>query len=296
VTNKCWFERLKPPLAGVVAGLSLLAVGSFVEAATPPGNPSPVDFEAAFARTFPGSGTEHRIADWNVYAALATGDVVAYAEKIDPALAKRAEDVRGKPYQSQQLETSIKGDLPLVAAFNEQRRRIKSMVLYADGSGFKADGCQHPLVYVGKEFRLVLGESSDRSDPLSHATIAPSCPQALQSGFQITGGRSSRFMCWDTKLGAACGWRLPDMPAALKGVVESTYPKSIALRWRWRGLGGVVRTRYVDDQGNRVGARDGAALTVPVELTLEFVDEAGHVIWTAPATGPAGKSSGPSGH
>jgi hypothetical protein len=280
-------ERFRALAAVAVMALSLLAVDSVVEAVTPPGNPSPVNYEASFAQGFPGLGGEHRIADWSLYAALATGDVVAYAERVDPTVAKQAEDVKGKPYQSQELEASVKRDRPLVAAFDEQRRRIKTMVLDVDGGGLKDDRCEHPLVYVAKEFRLVLGESGDHGDPLSHATIAPSCPRALQSGFQITAGRSSRFTCWETSLGTACGWRLPDMPAALKGVIETTYPKSLALRWRWRGLGGVVHTRYVDDRGNRVATRDGAALTVPAELNLEFVDQAGHVVWTAPAAGPA---------
>jgi hypothetical protein len=267
---------------------SILAVGSFAGAVTPAA-PKLVDYEASFARGFPGSANEHRIADWSLYTALVTGDVVAYAKKVDPAVAKQAEEVKGKPYQSQQLEARVKRDDSLVAAFNEQRRRIQSMVLYADGGGLSDHKCEHPLVYVEKEFRLVLGESTERLDPLSHATIAPGCPRSLESGFQITAGRSPRFVCWDNKLTTTCGWRLSDMPAALKAVIESTYPKSMTLRWRWRGIGGVVHTRYLDDGGNRVAAHDGVALTVPIELNLEFVDEEGHVVWAAPAAGPGGK-------
>jgi len=178
----------------------------------------------------------------------------------------------------------------LVAAFNAQRQRIRSMILYADGSGFADDECRHPLVYVENEFRLVLGEGNDGGDRLSHATIAPSCPATLDRGFQITAGRSSRFKCWPTESVTKCGWALPDMPAALKSVIETDYPASMSLRWRWRGLGDVVHTRYVDAMGNRVAARDSVALTVPTELSLEFVNPSGRLLWTAPAAGVAGRS------
>lgn len=140
------------------------------------------------------------------------------------------------------------------------------------------------------EFRLVLGESGDGADPLSHATIAPSCPSALVPGFQITAGRSSRFKCWRTEYLTRCGWTLPDMPAALKGVVESDYPASMVLRWRWRGLGDVVHTRYADANGNRVAVKDRVAVAVPNELSLQFVDATGNILWTAPATVAARKS------
>ena len=62
------------------------------------------------------------------------------------------------------------------------------------------------------------------------------------------------------------------------------------MRWRWRGLGDVVHTRYVDAMGNRVAAHESVALTVPAELSLEFVNPAGRLLWTAPATGVAGRS------
>ncbi len=146
---------------------------------------------------------------------------------------------------------------------------------------------------MGTEFRLVLGEGGDGADPLSHATIAPGCPSALYPGFQITAGRSSRFKCWPTEYVTRCGWALPDMPAALKGVVETDYPASMALRWRWRGLGDVVHTRYVDANGNRVASQDRVAVTVPGDLSLEFVALDGHVLWTAPGTTPAHKASNP---
>jgi hypothetical protein len=246
--------------------------------------PKRVDYELAFAEAFPGSGSEHRIADWTLYTALVTGDLVTYGEKVDPSIAKRADGAKGKPYQTQQVELTVKGDARLVAAFNDQRRRIQAMVLYVDGGGLANEKCRRPLTYVENEFRLVLGESSDGADPLSHATIAPGCPSALVPGFQITAGRSSRFKCWQTAFVTRCGWALPDMPTALKGVVESRYPASMSLRWRWRGLGDVVHTRYVDANGNRVAIHDRALVTVPGELDLEFVDADGHVLWTAPAT------------
>ena len=89
-----------------------------------------------------------------------------------------------------------------------------------------------------------------------------------------------------------CGLALPDMPAALKGVIESEYPGSVALRWRWRGLGDVVRTRYLNANGNRVASGNSVALTVPGELSPEFVDASGHVLWTAPAAPVTHKSVG----
>jgi hypothetical protein len=80
------------------------------------------------------------------------------------------------------------------------------------------------------------------------------------------------------------------MPAALKSVIETDYPASMTLRWRWRGLGDVVHTRYVDAMGNRVAVHDGVALTVPAELSLDFVNLTGHLLWTAPAARVAGRS------
>jgi hypothetical protein len=48
----------------------------------------------------------------------------------------------------------------------------------------------------------------------------------------------------------------------------------------------------VDASGNRVGAREGIVVTVPVDLSLQFVDERGQVVWTAAAAGIGAKSSG----
>jgi hypothetical protein len=107
---------------------------------------------------------------------------------------------------------------------------------------------------------------------LSHATIAPGCPQPLDAGFQVTVGRSPRFTCWSGKDWTLCGWRLPDGPVALKRVIESDYPTKMTLRWRWRGLGAAVRTRYMDGEGNRVGPGASATLTVPLALGVEVVD------------------------
>src|SRR4029078_3514287 len=80
------------------------------------------------------------------------------------------------------------------------------------------------------------------------------------------------------------------MPAALKSVIETDYPGAMTLRWRWRGLGDVVHTRYVDAMGNRVGAQASVALTVPAELSLEFVSPGGDLLWSAPAAAVAGRS------
>jgi len=267
--------------------------GAGRQASPAAGAPKRVDYELAFAEAFPAAGGEHRITDWTLYTALVTGDLVSYGERVDPSVAKRADGAKGKPYQTQQVEMTIKGDARLVAAFNDQRRRIQTMVLYVDGDGFASEKCRHALTYVENEFRLVLGESGDGADPLSHATIAPSCPSALHPGFQITAGRSSRFKCWPAEFVTRCGWELPDMPAALKGVVENDYPASLALRWRWRGLGDVVHTRYVDANGNRVAIQDRVAVTVPGDLSLEFVDADGHVRWTASAAAPAHKAVHP---
>jgi hypothetical protein len=254
-----------------------------------------VDYEASFARSFPESGGEHRIVDWELYTALVAGDVVTYASKVDASVAKELEQAKGKAYQTQQLEGRIKHDARLRAAFDAQRRRMKSMVVYADGGGIQSVDCQHALVYVGNEFRLVLGQSSEGQDPLSHATIAPACPEVFETGFQITGGRSTRFKCWRNEYVSTCGWRLPDMPPTLKQIIESIYPGSMTLRWRWRGLGGVVQTRYVDSLGNRVGARKGAFVTVPADLGLEFVDKGGRVVWTAEAMGHNAAPARPAG-
>jgi len=270
--------------------LSTIAGGSVAIAATPAAGPKVVDYDLAFAQAFPGSGNAHRITDWTFYSALVAGDLVTYAGKVDPAIAARVDAAKGKPYQMQQVEMSLKRDARLIASFNDQRHRIRSMILYADGGGFADDKCRRVLVYVKNEFRLVLGEGDDGGDRLSHATIAPGCPPTLDRGFQITAGRSSRFKCWPTESVTQCGWALPDMPAALKSVIETDYPGSMTLRWRWRGLGGVVHTRYVDAMGNRVATRESVALTVPAELSLEFVDPGGHLLWSAPAAAVAGRS------
>jgi hypothetical protein len=257
----------------------------------PEQQPRAVDYEAGFARSFPLIAGGHRVLDWKVYTALVDGDVVTYAARIDPVVAKGLERTKGKPFQTQQLEEDVRGDQRLRLAFDEQRRRIRTMVLHTDGDGLGADACRHPLVYVAGEFRLVLGENPGRGDPLANATVAPSCPQTLEAGFQITAGRSRRFACWTAGSVTTCAWRLPDMPLDLKRVIESEYPSSIKARWRWRGLGSVIRVRGLDFNGNRVAERDRVALTVPLELGLEFVDGAGRVRWTAASTGWAAAAS-----
>ena len=272
---------------GAAAVLLMSAGGSLAGAATPPAGPNKVDYEQVFVAAFPALGGDHQIADWGLYSSLVAGDLITYAKKVDPAIAKRAAEADGKPYQMQQLEISVRHDAELTAAFNAQRGRLRSMTVHADGGGFTGDKCQHPLTYVGNEFRLVLGEGDDGSDPLSHATIEPSCPPGLARGFQITAGRSPRFRCWPTAYVTRCGWALPDMPAELKDVIETKYPAAVTLRWRWRGVKEVVHTRYADAGGNRASNHDSIAVTVPDALSLEFVDAAGHVLWLAPASAPS---------
>jgi len=251
----------------------------------PPSAGRSIELETAFAKAFPAVADEHHVADWKLYAALVDGDLVAYAGRIDPATARRVEEARGKGYQTQQVEAAIKQDKPLVAAFAEQRRRIRSMVLYSDGDA--SGSCRRSLAYVASEFRLVLGAPASGADPLSSATVAPSCAEAGDAHFQITAGRSPRFKCWSGVNETTCGWRLPDMPDSLKQVIEDQFPASIKLRWRWRGLGGVSRVRFVDGNGNRVGAAQATDVTTPLELGLEFVDQKGRILWTAPSTAPS---------
>jgi hypothetical protein len=246
-----------------------------------------VDFETAFAAGFPGGPDEHQIADWKLYEALVGDDVVAYAARIDEGLAGRLEAARGKAYQTQQLETAIKQDKRLRAAFDDQRRRIRTMMLYSDGQGDAGSACPRSIVYIATEFRLVLGARASGADPLASATVAPGCAASSDVHFQITAGRSPRFRCWPAVDETTCGWRLPDMPDSLKKVIEDQYPGSIKLRWHWRGLGAVSRVRSVDSNGNRVSEKEASEVTTPLELGLEFVDTAGRVLWTAPATAPA---------
>jgi hypothetical protein len=246
-----------------------------------------VDFETAFAARFPGGPDEHQVADWKLYAALVDDDVVAYAARIDDGVAGRLEAARGKAYQTQQLETAIKQDKRLRAAFDDQRRRIRTMMLYSDGEGAAGGACRRSIVYVATEFRLVLGTRASGADPLASATVAPGCAVSSDVHFQITAGRSPRFRCWPGVNETMCGWRLPDMPDSLKEVIEDQYPRSIKLRWHWRGLGAVSRVRSVDSNGDRVSEREASDVTTPLELGLEFVDAAGRVLWTAPATAPA---------
>ena len=277
-------------------GLTRLAVGVLLLAAVSlAGSASPieasVDYGAEFARNFPAVAGEYRIVDWELYAALVNGDLVSYAARIDPVVAKQRERARGKGYQMQEFETGLKQDKRLRASFDEQRHRIGSMVLYVDGNGSGMDACQPRLVYVGREFRLILGRSFSGADSLASATVAPSCPPILNPGFQITAGHSRRFKCWDGAYATTCGWRLPDMPDELKRGIEDGYPTSIKVRWRWRGLGGVTRVRYIDYNGNRVAAHNGIVVTTPVDLGLEFVDGKGQILWMA-----AGGSLGGSAH
>ena len=245
-----------------------------------------VDFETAFAAGFPAVGDEHHVADWKLYAALVDGDVVAYAGRIDPAIGHRLEEAHGKGYQTQQVEASIKSDARLRAAFDEQRRRIRTMVLYSDGDGDASGSCRRSLMYVGNEFRLVLGARAPGADALASATVAPSCVESAAVRLAITAGRSPRFKCWSSVDETTCGWRLPDMPDSLKQVIEDRYPASIKLRWRWRGLGAVSRVRFVDGNGNRVADAEASDVTTPLELGLEFVDTNGRILWTAPSTAP----------
>jgi hypothetical protein len=243
------------------------------------------DTETAFAKSFPEIAGAHRVTDWPLYTALVGNDLVAYAARLNPAIAEQVAKAAGKGYQTEELETRLKADKGLRASFDRHRLQVATMVVYADGGAAGNEGCRHPLVYLEREFRLVLGQSPSGQDPLASATVAPRCLQGAERGFQITAGKSSRFKCWNGDHGTTCGWRLPDMPAALKQVIESEYPRSLKARWHWRGLGGVVRLRPLDGNGNKVAERDSVVLTVPAELALDFVDEAGRVRWSAVAAG-----------
>ena len=264
--------------------MSLAALGALPLGGSPAfADRPPVDYGASFSTKFPLSGDAHQITDWALYKALATGDLVGYAARLDPVIAAQTDETKGRPYQAQQLESRIKQDRRLASAFEQQRQRLTSMLVSVVGGGVDGQTCTLSFVYIANEFRLLLGHGLERGFPLSHATIAPGCPETLNVGFQITAGRSPRFICWSDD-SISCGWRLPDMPVALKSVIESSYPTKMSLRWRWRGLGPSVRTRYLDANGNPVGSKASAILTVPIDLELEFVGEGGHVLWVAPAT------------
>jgi hypothetical protein len=68
------------------------------------------------------------------------------------------------------------------------------MVLYSDGDA--SGTCRRSLMYVGKEFRLVLGARAAGADALASATVAPSCVESAAVRLAITAGRSPRFKCW----------------------------------------------------------------------------------------------------
>lgn len=240
-------------------------------------------YENQFGRAFPLSGDTHRIVDWDYYVALASGDVVEYALHVNADLAKRAENAKGRPYQTQLLDRQIRNDSAIASTFEEQRTRLQQMMVSASAAGVSANRCDQAIAFVDNEFRLVLGEGSGSRDPLSHSVIAPECHLTPSAAFQLTAGRSRRFVCWPDNLATKCGWRLNDMPTSLKAVVEGGYPATLALRWRWRGLGTPVHTRYRDDDGNRVTAARKVTLAVPRELSLEFVDASERVIWRAVA-------------
>jgi hypothetical protein len=194
--------RNRPPSPGVtrsfvnialIAALagSLIGSGQAAETASTPAKTGV--YEAEFAKRFPLVSGAYHVADWPLYTALVGGDIVGYASKIDPTLATRFERSAGKAYQSQQLAADIKGNPDLRASFDDHRRRLATMVLYSDGASLQLQACQHAIVYVEDEFRLVLGQVPRGDQPLAHATVAPGCPQSLEPGFQLTAGRSSRF-------------------------------------------------------------------------------------------------------
>jgi hypothetical protein len=215
--------------------------------------------------------------NWKLYAALVGNDLPAWAAEVDPAIGKRFEDAHDKSYQLQQLKAGLQRNPRLRSVFEEQRKRVSTMVLYADDNGALKDPCRRLVIYVGNELRLVFGESVQRGDPLALATIAPGCSQTRDSGLQLTAGRSPRYRCWDGVDETRCGWRLPDMPEELKRVVESDYPGSIRLRWRWRGLGANLPLRLDAFESGRSAAN----VAVPGELALQFLDARGQLLWTA---------------
>lgn len=274
-------------LFAMMALVAPIATPRAMAASDLPSARGPADLARAFAAGFPAVGDAHHVADWKLYAALVGGDIVAWAGRVDADVGRRIDDARGKGYQTQQLEAAIKRDPRLRAAFEEQRRSIRTMVLYSDGDGDASATCRRSVVYVAGEFRLVLGSRVAGADPLSTATVAPSCAEAGDAGLQLTAGRSPRFRCWSGSNETTCGWRLPEMPDSLKQVIEDHYPASIKLRWRWRGLGAVNHVRFVDSNGNRVGAGGASDVTTPLALELQFVDASGRMLWTAPAAAPA---------
>jgi hypothetical protein len=248
-------------------------------------------YETEFVRRFPLVAGAHHVSDWALYTALVDGDIVGYAARIDPAMAPRFEQAVGKGYLTQRLQEDVKHNPALRASFDDHRRRVATMSLYTDGDGVGRQTCQHPVVYINNEFRLVLGQIPRGDQPLAHATVAPGCAQTIEPGFQLTAGRSPRFKCWAAEDLTLCGWRLPDMPVDLKQVIESEYPKAIKVRWRWRGLGAVTRIHQTDYDGHYTPQNTTVALTVPANLELEFVDGGGRIRWAAPAAGWPARSA-----
>jgi len=130
-------QRRKAPFGGAVVTFSILAVGSFAGAVTPAA-PKLVDYEASFARGFPGSANEHRIADWSLYTALVTGDVVApeLVTKVKPGYPEVARRAR------------LEGKVFLQAIINEKGEVEDVQVLSAANPIF-----QQPAIDAVKQWK-----------------------------------------------------------------------------------------------------------------------------------------------
>jgi hypothetical protein len=127
--------RFDRPSGGVplrVCCAAVLLVAGAVFAAEPPAaNPRGAAYDVEFARRFPQVSGAYQVSDWALYTALVQGDLYGYAVRIDPALAARFDQAAGMRSQRQRLQEEINRDKGLRATFDDHRRRIASMTLFA---------------------------------------------------------------------------------------------------------------------------------------------------------------------
>jgi hypothetical protein len=249
-----------------------------------PDGGAPVDAGVApaslFETWFPRIAGGYRINDFDLYAALMKRDLISFASLMSESIKKELEDLADKPYQREKVHHRIRADRNLTSMFEAFRQKLATAVVY-----YKTESSNGlpELVYVRKEFRLVVG-NDDLGDLPAVTLIAPNYGRLAYpfGGEDVSLGKWSRAVCWrDADGQGTCGARLPDMPARLKDVIEDQFGKTISVRWRWRGFPVPARTRLVDFSGRGQLVAIPAVVRIPSELALEFLDKEGNVIWAA---------------
>jgi hypothetical protein len=189
------------------------------------------------------------------------------AALLDADVRARIEATEEKPFQRSVLLKEV-GNNPA------WQKRVKGL----RASASRAEFCREPgsdlrVEFDAGVFRLAMGDGL-LLDRLVAAAIAGN----FENDGVLSVGAWSRIECWQGESQQKqCGPAFRDLPKGLKASMEDG---KVKWRWRWRGLPEQTKGSFLTPWNGSFKRSSTQVLSIK-KPAVEFLDEAGAVIWTA---------------